>query len=67
MPIVDLTSDFGDLQPNLGYLLEVSDDEPGLPSQTAPTTDTKGRSEVTDFVRVDSNSSGIDDSYGFEE
>ncbi|MBA0592936.1 hypothetical protein Gorai_009897, partial [Gossypium raimondii] len=49
MPIVDLTSDFGDLQPNLGYLLEVSDDELGLPSHTAPTTDTEGRSETTDF------------------
>ncbi|PPD74917.1 hypothetical protein GOBAR_DD28161 [Gossypium barbadense] len=49
--LASVMKNFGDLQPNLGYLLEVSDDEPGLPSQTAPTTDTKGRSEVTDFVR----------------
>ncbi|MBA0772974.1 hypothetical protein Gotri_008280 [Gossypium trilobum] len=51
MPIVDLTSDSGDPQPNLGYLLEVSDDELGLPPYMAPTTDTEGRSEASDFVR----------------
>ncbi|MBA0670590.1 hypothetical protein Goklo_025294, partial [Gossypium klotzschianum] len=51
MPIVDFTSDSGDSQPNLGYLLEVLDDELGLPPYTAPTTDTEGRPEATDFVR----------------
>jgi hypothetical protein len=30
-PVVDLTSDSGESQPELGYLLEASDDELGLP------------------------------------
>ncbi|KAG8475675.1 hypothetical protein CXB51_032410 [Gossypium anomalum] len=64
MPVVDLTSDSGDSQPDLGYLLEASDDELGLPPPTASTTDTEGRSEATDLVRADSNSSGIDDFWG---
>ncbi|KAB1999848.1 hypothetical protein ERO13_D12G171100v2 [Gossypium hirsutum] len=67
MPVVDLTSDSSDSQPDLGYLFEASDDELGLPPPTASTTDTEGRSEATDLVRADSNSSGIDDLWGFEE
>lgn len=67
MPVVDLTSDSGDSQPDLGYLLEASDDELGLPPPTAATTDTEGSSEPTDLARAYSNSSGIGDLWGFEE
>ena len=31
VPVVDLTSESGESQPDLGYLLEASDDELGLP------------------------------------
>ncbi|XWS34030.1 hypothetical protein CRYUN_Cryun21dG0004600 [Craigia yunnanensis] len=63
VPVVDLTSDSGESQPDLGYLLEASDDELGLPP---PTPTEKVRNEVTELVHVDSDSSGIGELWGFE-
>lgn len=50
--LVDLTSDSGDSRPDLGYLLEASDDELGLP----PTASSSGEA-TTELVRVESDSS----------
>ncbi|EOA37115.1 hypothetical protein CARUB_v10010335mg [Capsella rubella] len=62
----------GETQPDLGYLLEASDDELGLPpppsvspvpvSKEEETTET-----LTDLVRASSDSSGIDEIWGFED
>ncbi|XP_039059898.1 uncharacterized protein LOC120203791 [Hibiscus syriacus] len=65
-PVVYLTSDSGDSQTDLGYLLGASDDELGLPPPMASTTGGEIRSEVTDLAPVDSHSSGIGDLWGFE-
>ncbi|KAL4383718.1 hypothetical protein GQ457_15G005140 [Hibiscus cannabinus] len=67
VPVVDLTSDSGESQPDLGYLLGASDDELGLPPPTASTTGGEERPEPTDLERVDSYSSGFGDLWGFEE
>lgn len=68
VPVVDLTSDSGESQPNLGFLLEASDDELGLPPPTATTTGgEEERGEVTELVRVQSDSSGIGNLWGFED
>ncbi|GMI99919.1 hypothetical protein like AT1G13360 [Hibiscus trionum] len=67
VPVVDLTSDSGESQPDLGYLLEASDDELGLPPPTASTTGGEEGPESTDLERVDSHSSGFGDLWGFEE
>ncbi|OMP06778.1 hypothetical protein COLO4_07913 [Corchorus olitorius] len=68
VPVVDLTSDSGESQPDLGYLLEASDDELGLPPPTATTAGSEeGRSEVNELVRVDSDSSGVGEFWGFED
>lgn len=48
--VVDLTSESGESQPELGYLLEASDDELGLPPSTSE--------EKVELVLVESNSSG---------
>ncbi|XVE85939.1 hypothetical protein DITRI_Ditri17bG0132200 [Diplodiscus trichospermus] len=67
-PQVDLTSDSGDSQPDLGYLLEASDDELGLPPPSGTTAASEDiRSEGTELVRVDSDSSGIGELWGFED
>ncbi|KAE8661407.1 protein NIM1-INTERACTING 2-like [Hibiscus syriacus] len=66
VPVVDLTSDYGASQADLGYLLGASDDELGLPPPTASTTGGEERSEVTDLAPVESHSSGIVDLWGFE-
>ncbi|GLU04754.1 hypothetical protein SLE2022_218860 [Rubroshorea leprosula] len=69
-PVVDLTSDSAESQPDLGYLLEASDDELGLPPPTTNTTageDVKSGGEVTELVRVDSDSSGICELWGFDD
>ncbi|CAK7326561.1 unnamed protein product [Dovyalis caffra] len=61
VPVVDLTSESGESQPDLGYLLEASDDELGLPPSSINSTseEVKG-GEETKIVRVDSaESSGI--------
>ncbi|XVF03409.1 hypothetical protein REPUB_Repub04eG0258900 [Reevesia pubescens] len=68
VPVVDLSSESGESQPDLGYLLEASDDELGLPPPASFTTGTEeGRSEVTELVRVDSDSSGIGEFWGFHD
>ncbi|KAI3453020.1 hypothetical protein Pfo_009683, partial [Paulownia fortunei] len=71
--VVDLTSDSGESRPDLGYLLEASDDELGLP----PTASSPGGLENvlrTELVRVESDSSELGsefweipsyDSFGF--
>ncbi|KAK6133838.1 hypothetical protein DH2020_032431 [Rehmannia glutinosa] len=65
--VVDLTSDSGESRPDLGYLLEASDDELGLPpTASSPVGD--------ELVRVESESSDLGgefweipsyDSFGF--
>ncbi|CAN8293786.1 unnamed protein product [Cochlearia groenlandica] len=58
----------GETQPDLGYLLEASDDELGLPPP--PSISEKPivtEEETTDFIRASSDSSGIDELWAFEE
>ena len=64
VPVVDLTSESGESRPELGYLLEASDDELGLPPSA--TTDTKSYVEP-ELVRVDSESQGLGEFLGFGE
>ena len=64
VPVVDLTSDSGESQPDLGYLLEASDDELGLP----PSSSEEVKNVVeTELIRVSSDSSGIGEFWGFED
>ncbi|XP_015580847.1 uncharacterized protein LOC107262050 [Ricinus communis] len=67
--VVDLTSDSGESQPELGYLLGASDDELGLPpSSSASSKDQEIKNEVTELVRVDSADSAENTGFwGFEE
>ncbi|TXG47714.1 hypothetical protein EZV62_027008 [Acer yangbiense] len=65
--VVDLTSsDSGESQPDLGYLLEACDDELGLPPATVSRQKAKN-DEFTELVRVSSRSSGICEFWGFED
>lgn len=59
--VVDLTSsESGESQPDLGYLLEASDDELGLPPTTSEGQDgNEEEKEKTELVRVESDSSGL--------
>lgn len=69
---VTTSQDPGETQPDLGYLLEASDDELGLPppppvsaipvAKEVETTET-----VADLLRASSDSSGIDELWGFED
>ncbi|XP_031264905.1 uncharacterized protein LOC116123251 [Pistacia vera] len=66
--VVDLTSsDSGESQPNLGYLLEASDDELGLPPSSTVSCEEAKTDEVTELVRVSSGSSGIGELWAFED
>ncbi|KAF5751929.1 hypothetical protein HS088_TW02G00948 [Tripterygium wilfordii] len=65
VPVVDLTSNFGESRTDLGYLLEASDDELGLPPTN--TSSDEFKNEVIELVRVSSDSSGIDDFWGFDD
>lgn len=66
--VVDLTSsDSGESQPNLGYLLEASDDELGLPPSSTVSCEEAKNEEVTELVRVSSGSSGIGELWAFED
>ncbi|KAL8161321.1 hypothetical protein V2J09_012810 [Rumex salicifolius] len=62
---IDLTSDSGGSLPELGYLLEASDDELGLPSATETANgDAKGKEPeeedlAAELVRVESESAGL--------
>lgn len=61
-----VTSDSGESQAQIGYLLEASDDELGLPppgNSSVP----EGKSEEAELVRVSSDSSGIGELWGFED
>ncbi|KAF4360833.1 hypothetical protein F8388_015156 [Cannabis sativa] len=64
-PVVDLASESGESQPDLGYLLEASDDELGLPPSNSGEDVLK--EEETELVRVESGSSGIGEFLGFDE
>ncbi|GAV89890.1 hypothetical protein CFOL_v3_33302 [Cephalotus follicularis] len=66
VPVVDLTSDSGESQPELGYLLEASDDELGLPPAMSSEELVKS-GETTELVRVETDSSGFGDLWGFED
>lgn len=66
--VVDLTSsDSGESKPDLGYLLEASDDELGLPPSSTVSSQGAKSDEVTELVRVSSESSGIGELWGFED
>ncbi|KAJ6768670.1 T6J4.11 PROTEIN [Salix koriyanagi] len=70
VPVVDLTSESGESLPDLGYLLEASDDELGLPpsANNLSSGEVRGGAE-TELIRVDSSgSSGIGgELWGFED
>ncbi|KAJ6891156.1 hypothetical protein NC651_024612 [Populus alba x Populus x berolinensis] len=65
----DLTSESGESRPDLGYLLEASDDELGLPPSIISSSEEVKGEEETELVRVDSaESSGIGgEIWGFED
>ncbi|XP_073057646.1 uncharacterized protein [Primulina eburnea] len=59
---LDVTSDPGDKQPVLGYLLEASDDELGLPPTTSSSPDVEAQ-----LVRAESEMSELGgETWGFE-
>ncbi|XP_054810290.1 uncharacterized protein LOC129311870 [Prosopis cineraria] len=65
-PAVDLTSDSGDSQPQIGYLLEASDDELGLPPP-GESVNPDGKGELpTELIPALSDSSGIAELWEFE-
>ncbi|CAN8305330.1 unnamed protein product, partial [Cochlearia groenlandica] len=55
----------GENQPDIGYLLEASDDELGLPPP--PPGRISKEEETTEILRASSDSSGFDDLWGFDE
>ena len=63
--VIDLTSDSGESQPELGFLLEASDDELGLPPSLS--SNLGELKEENELVRVSSDSSGIGEFWGFED
>ncbi|XP_044492717.1 uncharacterized protein LOC123216350 [Mangifera indica] len=66
--IVDVTSsDSGDSQPNLGFLLEASDDELGLPPSSTLSFEEAKIEEANEFVRVSYESSEVGDLWAFED
>ncbi|CAA7039278.1 unnamed protein product [Microthlaspi erraticum] len=66
--VTTAAQDSGETQPDLGYLFEASDDELGLPPppSVSPIPIAK-EEETTDLVRASSDSSGIDELWGFED
>ncbi|XP_040998163.1 uncharacterized protein LOC121244206 [Juglans microcarpa x Juglans regia] len=67
VPVVDLTSDSGESQPELGYLLEASDDELGLPPSGSSSGEEGALDLESDLVRVTSESPCIGGLWGFED
>lgn len=64
VPVVDLTSDSGESQPDISFLLEASDDELGLPpSWSSPSEELK--SEDAKFVQISTEASGLSEFWGF--
>ncbi|KAK9934763.1 hypothetical protein M0R45_021896 [Rubus argutus] len=66
VPVVDLTSDSGESNPDLTHLLEASDDELGLPPSGGFGGEVVNDGE-TELVRVSSDSSGIGELWGFDD
>ncbi|KAH7516544.1 uncharacterized protein LOC107429425 [Ziziphus jujuba] len=66
VPVVDLTSDTGESQPELGYLLEASDDELGLPP-SINSSDEECKKDETELVGVSTDSSVIGELWGFDD
>jgi len=62
--VQDLTSDSGESQPELGYLLGASDDELGLPPTIS--SGEEARIEALDFEAGSSYAVGLDGMLGFE-
>ncbi|VVA91203.1 unnamed protein product [Arabis nemorensis] len=67
-----VTTTVAETQPDLGYLLEASDDELGLPpppsvSPTQIVKEDETTETLNDLVRASSDSSGIDELWGFED
>lgn len=58
--------DFGEFKPNLGYLLEASDDELGLPPTVTPSDDS-WKPEIDDTVWVGPEGFDLTGFLGFEE
>ncbi|KAM0961366.1 hypothetical protein ACFX15_020207 [Malus domestica] len=66
VPVVDLTSESGESNPDLGYLLEASDDELGLPP-SENFSDEAAKGGENELVRVSSDLSGADDLWRFDD
>ncbi|XP_059454238.1 uncharacterized protein LOC132184573 [Corylus avellana] len=66
VPVVDLTLDSGESQPELGYLLEASDDELGLPP-SGNSLDEDVKNSESELGRDSSYSYGIGELWGFED
>ena len=67
-PVVDLTSDSGESQPQIGYLLEASDDELGLPPPgMSSNPEAKDEGFGNELVRASSDSSGIGQFWDFDD
>lgn len=64
LAVLDLPSDSGESQPELGYLLGASDDELGLPPTI--TSGEEARIEAVDFETGSSDAVGLDGILGFE-
>ncbi|KAJ1436230.1 hypothetical protein SESBI_04259 [Sesbania bispinosa] len=61
-----VTSDSGESQAQIGYLLEASDDELGLPP-AGKSSVPEGKKEEVELVRDSSDSSGIGELWEFED
>ncbi|OIV90937.1 hypothetical protein TanjilG_16897 [Lupinus angustifolius] len=64
-PII-VTSNSGEYQPHIGYLLEASDDELGIPPP-GDSSVMEGKKEDDELFRVSSDSSGIGELWQFED
>ncbi|KAH7528757.1 uncharacterized protein LOC107418840 [Ziziphus jujuba] len=62
---IEMRSESGESQPVLGYLLEASDDELGLPPTTC--SGEKAKIEAIDFEKSCSETVGLDGMLGFED
>lgn len=63
--VIGMTSETGESLPDLGYLLEASDDELGLPPRTGSSEETKIK--AVDFEKSCSETVGLDGMLGFED
>ncbi|PRQ40381.1 hypothetical protein RchiOBHm_Chr4g0435381 [Rosa chinensis] len=66
VPVVDLTSDSGESNPDLAHLLEASDDELGLPPSGGFSGE-EANDRESELVRVSSDSSGIGELWRFDD